>query len=92
MRVSERRATGRRGAIPGLVVRGPVRVTAALATRLRLFSAEDLIPDNLARWQELRSQISFRQEARCKQFRFRKDPLAYLTHLEEQLSKTSLRS
>jgi hypothetical protein len=92
VRRSERRATGRRGAIPGLVVRGPVRVTAALATRLHLFSAEDLIPDDLARWQELRSQISFRQEARCKQFRFRKNPLAYLADLEEQLSEISLRS
>jgi hypothetical protein len=92
VRRSERRATGRRGAMPGLVVRGPVCVTAALATRLQLFSAEDLIPDDLARWQELRSQIAFRQEARCKQFRFRKNPLAYLANLEEQLSEISLRS
>jgi hypothetical protein len=92
VRMSERRATGRRGTSPGLVVRGPVRVTAALATRLHLFSAEDLIPDDLTRWRELRSQISFRHEARCKQFRFRKDPLVYLAHLEEQLSKISLRS
>ena len=92
MRRSERRATGRRGAIPGLVVRGPVRLTAALATRLHLFSAEDLVPYDLARWQELRSQVAFRQEARCKQFRFRKDPLTYLATLEEQLSKISLRS
>lgn len=91
-RISERRATGRRGALPGLVVRGPVRLTAALATRLHLFSAEDLIPDDLARWQRLRSQISFRQEVRRKQFRFRKDPSAYLADLEEQLSKISLRS
>ncbi len=92
VRCGERRATGRRGAIPGLVVRGPVRLTAALATRLHLFSAEELIPEDLARWQQLRSQIAFRQEARCKQFRFRKDPLAYLAGLEEQLSKMSLRS
>jgi hypothetical protein len=92
VRRSERRATGRRGAMPGLVVRGPVRLTAALATRLHLFSAEDLIPDDLTRWQQLRSENSFRQEARCKQFRFRKDPLSYLAALEEQLSKISLRS
>ena len=92
VRRSERRATGRRGAIPGLVVRGPVRLTAALATRLHLFSAEDLVPYDLARWQELRSQIAFRQEARCKQFRFRKNPLAYLATLEEKLSEISLRS
>jgi hypothetical protein len=85
VRISERRATGRRGAIPGLVVRGPVRLTAALTTRLHLFSAEDLVPYDLDRWQELRSQIAFRQEARCKQFRFRKDPLSYLTNLEDTI-------
>jgi hypothetical protein len=92
VRSGERRATGRRGAIPGLVVRGPVRVTAALATRLHLFTDEDLIPHDLASWRELRARISSRQEARRKQFRFRKDPTAYLADLEEHLSKMSLRS
>ncbi|GHO64039.1 hypothetical protein KSC_029310 [Ktedonobacter sp. SOSP1-52] len=92
VRASERRATGRRGAIPGLVVRGPVRVTTALATRLHLFSNEELVPYDLARWRQLRSEVSARQEARCKQLRFRKDPLAYLAALEERLSMMSLRS
>ncbi|GHO70432.1 hypothetical protein KSC_093240 [Ktedonobacter sp. SOSP1-52] len=92
VRQRERRATGRKGAVPALVVRGAVRLTAALATRLRLFSAEDLIPSNLAHWRQIRAEIAFRQEARCKQLRFRKDPLAYLAGLEKQLSKTSLRS
>lgn len=92
VRSGERRATGRRGAIPGLVVRGPIRLTASLATRLHLFSDEELVPHDLARWRELRGQVSSRQETRRKQFRFRKDPTAYLAHLEEQLSKVSLRS
>ena len=34
VRRSERRATGRRGAVPGLVVHGAVRVQAALATQI----------------------------------------------------------
>ncbi|GCF11724.1 hypothetical protein KDI_52880 [Dictyobacter arantiisoli] len=34
----ERRATGRRGAVPGLVVRGSVRVVATLATRFCCFT------------------------------------------------------
>lgn len=92
VRAGERRATGRRGAIPGLVVRGPVRVTAALATRLHLFTDEELVPHDLLAWRDLRGQISSRQQARRKQFRFRKDPTAYLAALEEQLSKMSLRS
>jgi len=43
-RVHERRATGRRGAIPGVVVRGSVRVIAAVVTREKSFSAEELRP------------------------------------------------
>jgi hypothetical protein len=92
VRRGERRATGRKGAIPALVVRGSVRLTAALATRLHPFSAKELVPSDLARWRHLRAEIAFRQEARCKQLRFRKDPLAYLAGLEERLSKGSLRS
>jgi hypothetical protein len=41
-RVHERRATGRRGAIPGVVVRGSVRVIAAVTSKQQIFSAEDL--------------------------------------------------
>lgn len=92
VRRGERRATGRKGAIPALVVRGAVRLTTALATRLHLFSVEELVPSDLARWRQLRAEITFRQEARCKQLRFRKDPLVYLARLEEQLSKLRLRS
>jgi hypothetical protein len=48
-RVHERRATGRRGAIPGVVVRGSVRVVAAVTSKQHPFSAEELQPrDELA--------------------------------------------
>ena len=43
-RVHERRATGRRGAIPGVVVRGSVRVMAAVTSKAQVFSVEDLRP------------------------------------------------
>lgn len=92
VRSGERRATGRRGAIPGLVVRGPVRLTAALATRLHPFTPKELIPHDLASWHHLRAHISSRQEARRKQFRFRKDATTFLANLEAQFSKMSLRS
>ena len=92
VRFHERRATGRRGALPGLVVHGAVRLQAALATQMQTFTADDLAPHDLQAWREVRSQITFRQDARRKQFRFRKDPVAYLSGLEELLLKTSLRS
>jgi hypothetical protein len=84
-RVHERRATGQRGAIPGVVVRGSVRLIAMVATKQHLFSAEDLRPDDYQRWHELRAQLQQREETRRLQFRFRKDPAAYLATLEAQL-------
>jgi hypothetical protein len=85
VRRSERRATGRRGAVPGLVVHGAVRVQAALATRVKTFTADDLVPHDLQAWRALRSRVSSREVCRCKQLRFRKDPSAYLADLEQRL-------
>ncbi|HSH76916.1 MAG TPA: ISNCY family transposase [Herpetosiphonaceae bacterium] len=90
VRYHERRATGRKGAVPGLVVRGAVRVVAAVATRERRFAAEELQPTDLTAWHDLRDQLAFRQAARCAQFRFRRDPEAYLRALEDRLSQPSL--
>lgn len=89
-RYHERRATGRKGAAPGLVVRGAVRVVASAATRLQHFEAPDLQPADLAAWRALRQQLATRQAARCAQSRFRKDPAAYLSALEQQLSQPAL--
>ena len=84
-RAHERRATGRRGAIPGVVVRGSVRLIAVLVTTREDLQAADLQPRDYRRWRDLRSQLHYRQEARRQQFRFRKDPAAYLARLEAQL-------
>ena len=92
VRFHERRATGRKGALPGLVVHGAVRVQAALASRVHIFTAQQLAPHDLQVWRGLRAQVSFRQESRCKQSRFRRDPSAYLAALEAQLLKHCLRS
>jgi len=84
-RVHERRATGRRGAIPGVVVRGSVRVITAVVARGQSFSAEDLQPKDYQRWRELRLHLQQCEETRRRQFRFRKDPASYLAALEAQL-------
>jgi hypothetical protein len=84
-RVHERRSTGRRGAIVGVVVRGSVRVIAAVVSRQQLFSAEDLRPKDYLQWRKLRAQLQQREECRRQQFRFRKDPVRYLATLEAQL-------
>lgn len=92
VRFHERRATGRKGALAGLVVHGAVRVQAALATRVKTFTANELVPHDVQAWRNLRAQVSSPQESRCKQLHFRKDPFAYLATLEAQLLKGSLRS
>jgi hypothetical protein len=84
-RVHERRATGRRGAIPGVVVRGSVRLITAVVAREHSFSAEDLRPRDYQRWRDLRIHLQQGEETRRRQFRFRKDPAAYLAALEAQL-------
>lgn len=84
-RVHERRATGRRGAIPGVVVRGSVRVMAAVVTPPQLFSVEDLRPRDYQRWRDLRRQLQQREATRRQQWRFRKDPAAYLADIEARL-------
>jgi hypothetical protein len=91
-RHQERRATGRKGASPTLVVRGSVRVVAAVTTRLSSFASQDLQPSDLAAWRRLRQTLDYRHEARRCQLRFRRNPDAYLTALEEQLLKSVLPS
>jgi hypothetical protein len=84
-RVHERRATGRRGAIPGVVVRGSVRVMAAVTSKEQVFSVEELRPRDYLRWRDLRRQLQQREEARRQQWRFRKNPAAYLAEIEARL-------
>ena len=86
----ERRTTGRKKASPTLVIRGPVRIVAALATRLGSFTAADLATENLEAWRSLRAQLDRRSQRRVLQRRFRRDPEAYLADLEVQLVKSIL--
>lgn len=89
-RYHERRASGRKGAAPGLVVRGAVRILAALATRKRCYTAAELRPADLRVWRTLRAELEHRHEARRQQLRFRRDPDRYLAELERTLLHPSL--
>jgi hypothetical protein len=90
-RYHERRCSGRKVASPGLVVRGSVRLPAALATRLRgEVHGEDLMPSDLEAWRELRAGLERRQEVRAQGRRFRQDPAEYLQGLEDALIKETL--
>ena len=89
-RYHERRASGRKVACPGTVVRGSVRLVAAAATRLRPIDVADLVPCDLSSWRDLRGSLGRRQAARTLGRRFRRDPVAYLRSLEETLINQTL--
>ena len=89
-RYHERRASGRKVACPGTVVRGSVRLVASAATRLRPIAVADLVPSDLERWRELRGSLERRRRVRTLGRRFRRDPVAYLRSLEEALIKKVL--
>ena len=90
-RYHERRCSGRKVASPGLVVRGSVRLPAAVATRLRgEVRDEDLRPSDLEGWRALRTSLERRQVIGTLGRRFRHDPAAYLQELEDTLIKKIL--
>lgn len=89
-RYHERRASGRKSAGPGMIVRGAVRVVAAVIGKLLHLEPGDLCPHDLGAWATLREQLVQRAKARAAQRRFRQDPEAYLQHAESLLLGASL--
>jgi hypothetical protein len=89
-RCHERRTTGRKRATPGLVLRGAVRLVAWAAPRVRPFASEELVPETVSAWQELRHALETRRHQRTQRRRFRRDPAAYLATLEGDLLKLIL--
>jgi hypothetical protein len=81
----ERRASGRKSGSPALVLRGSARVIAAVATRQRAFTADDLAQADRAEWERLRQTLDERRQRRAQRRRFRRDPGAYLRQLEDLL-------
>jgi hypothetical protein len=88
----ERRATGRKTASPALVLRGAVRLVAGVVTRARPVTARELAVADRERWLALRAGLERRRQARVMRHRFRRDPDAFLTRLEQRLFQPTLPS
>ncbi|WNZ60535.1 hypothetical protein QEG98_31860 [Myxococcus sp. MxC21-1] len=86
-RYHERRASGRRRGSEGLVVRGQVRVVAAVATRLAPTVGAELAPKDIIAWRNLRASLRRRKYARILGRRFRANPNAYLAAIERELRR-----
>lgn len=89
-RYHERRATGRKGASPALVLRGSARLVAGLATRSREVTATDLAGADRAAWKRVRAELEARRQRRVERRQFRRDPHGYLKRLEEKLNQLRL--
>lgn len=87
----ERRCTGRRNASPAMVLRGPVRLIAAAASRIEPPpTPSDLAPADPHAWRRQRAELDQRRLARKQRCRFRRDPRGYLKALEDQLLQPAL--
>ena len=86
-RYLERRATGRKRPTAAMVVRGAVRVVAAVATQTMPFQGADLQPRDVQAWRRVRAELEARHETRRQHQRFRRDLQAYLATLEAQLAQ-----
>jgi hypothetical protein len=91
-RYHERRATGRKTASPGAVLRGPVRLIAGAATRLQAPSGRELGGVSRERWRALRKRLEQGRQARTLRTRFRRDPEPYLAALERLARQQALPS
>jgi hypothetical protein len=89
-RYHERRASGRKGGSPALVLRGGARLVAAVATRQRAFTADELAQADRAEWARLRRELDQRRQRRTERRRFRRDPDGYLRQLEARLLQSGL--
>ena len=89
-RYHERRATGRKGASPALVLRGSARLVAGLGTRAGAGAVADLVGADREEWQRVRAELEERRQRRVERRRFRRDPDGYLKDLENQLIQSRL--
>ncbi len=91
-RYHERRATGRKGASPALVLRGAAKLVAGLGTRAGAGSVSELACADRVRWRALRASLEQRRRRRVERRQFRRDPDAYLKALENKLDQSGLLS
>jgi len=89
-RYHERRATGRKGASPALVLRGSARLVAGLGTRAGAGTVADLTGADREEWKRVRAELEERRQRRVERRRFRRDPGGYLKDLENQLIQSRL--
>ena len=80
-----RRTTGRKKAPGSMIIRGSARLIAAVATRIKTFTAQDLALVDLGAWRHQRSQLESLRQTRLQQRHFCRNPDNYLLELKTKL-------
>ena len=86
----QRRCTGLKKAPSSTVISGSSKIVAAIATKLKTFSAIDLATIDRDKWRQKRQEIKKLRQSRLQQRHFRKEPDNYLTKLETELLQAIL--
>ena len=89
-RYHERRASGRKGASPSMVLRGSVKLIAGLATRTREVTAKDLAGADRAEWERTRAELEERRKQHVAGRQFRRNPDGYPKDMENTLIQSRL--
>jgi hypothetical protein len=94
----QRQYTGQKKAPASLLVRGSCRLIAAFAegaasltaTKIKTFTATDLVLLDLSAWRQKRDQMKQLRHNRLQQRRFRQQTETYLAELETKLIQSIL--
>ncbi len=86
----QRRCTGQKKGPASFLVRGSCRLIAAIATKVKTFFAQDLVPLDLSAWRQKRFEMEQLRHNRLEQRRFRRQTETYLAELETKLIQSIL--
>ena len=82
----QRRITGRKKAPVSLLIRGESHLIAAVVTRIKTFTANDLATADLVAWRKQRSQLELLKEKRLQQRRFSLWPWRLFTEIRNPIN------
>lgn len=86
----QRRCNGQKKSPASLLVRGSCRLIAAIATKIKTFTARDLVQLDWSAWRQKRDQMEKLRHNRLQQRRFRRQTETYLAELETKLIQSIL--
>ena len=88
----QRRCTGQKKSPASLLVRGSCRLISAIATKVKTFFAQDLVPLDLSAWRQKRNQMEQLRQNRLEQRRFRRSTSVVCSRIGNSVSLSKISS